>query len=39
MIHVGTEERQQMKTIQERMCEEELVKEKVDEDGNRWTKA
>lgn len=27
-----------MKTIQERMAEEERVKELVDENGNRWTK-
>ncbi len=27
-----------MKTIQERMAEEERVKELVDESGNRWTK-
>ena len=26
------------KSIQERMAEEELVKERVDEEGNRWTK-
>ena len=27
-----------MKTVQERMAEEELVRERVDEEGNRWTK-
>jgi len=27
-----------MKTIQERMAEEERVKERVDEQGHRWTK-
>ncbi len=36
---MGTEETRKMKTVQERMCEEELVKEKIDEDGNRWTKS
>lgn len=36
---MGTEETKMMKTVQERMSEEELVQEKIDEDGNRWTKA
>jgi len=27
------------KTVQERMAEEELVREKIDEEGNRWIKA
>ena len=27
-----------MKTIQERMAAEDRVKERVDEEGNRWTK-
>ena len=35
---MGTGEREQIKTIQERMAEEELVKERIDEEGNRWTK-
>jgi len=29
----------QSKTIQERMAEEELVKEKIDDQGRRWRKA
>lgn len=28
----------QIKTIQERMAEEELVKERIDDEGNRWRK-
>ena len=32
------EHKEQIKTIQERMAEEELVKERVDEEGSRWTK-
>jgi len=28
----------QIKTIQERMAEEALVKERIDNEGNRWTK-
>jgi len=35
---VGTGERKQIKSIQERMAEEDLVKERIDEQGNRWTK-
>ena len=35
---MGTEQSEQMKTIQERMAEEGLGKERVDEEGNRWTK-
>jgi len=29
----------QNKSIQERMAEEALVKERIDDEGNRWTKA
>jgi len=29
----------QIKSIQERMAEEALVKERIDDEGNRWTKA
>ena len=32
------EQEDRIKTIQERMDEEDLVKERIDEDGNRWTK-
>ena len=35
---MGTGEREQIKTIQERMAEEDLVKERIDGQGNRWTK-
>jgi hypothetical protein len=35
---VDVQQEDHIKTIQERMAEEELVKEKVDENGNRWTK-
>ena len=27
-----------IKTVRERMAEEEIIKERVDEEGNRWTK-
>ena len=33
------EQKEEGKTVRERMAEEELVKEKIDEDGNRWIKA
>ena len=32
------EESNQGKTIQERIAEEELVQEKIDEEGNKWKK-
>lgn len=32
------EESSQDKTIRKRMADEELVKEKIDDEGNRWTK-
>jgi len=32
------EQEDQIETIQERMAEEELVKERKDEEGNRWRK-
>lgn len=35
---MGTGKREQIKTIQERMAEEELIKERIHEEGNRWTK-
>jgi hypothetical protein len=35
---VDVQQEDQIKTIQERMAEEELVREKVDKNGNRWTK-
>jgi len=34
-----SEESCESKTIQEKMAEEELVKEKIDAEGNRWRKA
>ena len=33
-----SEEMGQSKTIKERIAEEELVQEKIDEEGNRWKK-
>ncbi len=36
---MGTEAKENGKTVQERMAEEELVREKIDEEGNRWIKA
>ena len=33
-----SEEGNQGKTIQERIAEEELVQEKIDEEGNKWKK-
>jgi hypothetical protein len=33
-----SEENSKEKTIHERMADEELVKEKIDDEGNRWTK-
>ena len=33
-----SEESNQGKTIQERIAEEELVQEKIDEEGNKWKK-
>jgi hypothetical protein len=36
---VDVEQEDQIKTIQERMAEEELIKERIDEEGNRWRKA
>jgi len=36
---VDVEQKDQIKTIQERMAEEELIKERIDEEGNRWRKA
>jgi hypothetical protein len=35
---MGCEEKINGKTIQERMAEEELVSERIDEGGNTWTK-
>jgi hypothetical protein len=35
---VISEENNQDKIIQERMADEALVKEKIDDEGNRWTK-
>jgi hypothetical protein len=35
---MASEENEPMKTVQERMAEEELVKERIDEDGNKWSK-
>ena len=32
------EKAEKKKTVQERMAEEELVKEKIDKEGNRWIK-
>ena len=32
------EDQGKFKTVQERMAEEELVQERIDEDGNRWNK-
>jgi hypothetical protein len=36
---VDVEQKDQIKIIQERMAEEELIKERIDEEGNRWRKA
>ena len=36
---MDAEQKDQIKTIQERMAEEELIKERIDEEGNRWRKA
>ena len=36
---MDVEQKDQIKTIQERMAEEELVKERIDVEGNRWRKA
>ena len=36
---MDVEQKDQIKTIQERMAEEELIKERIDEEGNRWRKA
>ena len=36
---MGSEEDFEDKTIREKMAEEELVKEKIDVEGNRWRKA
>jgi len=36
---VDVEQEDQIKTIQERMAEEELIKERIDVEGNRWRKA
>lgn len=36
---MDVEQEDQIKTIQERMAEEELIKERIDEEGNRWRKA
>jgi len=36
---VDVEQKDQIKTIQERMAEEELIKERIDVEGNRWRKA
>lgn len=32
------EENDHMRTVQERMAEEELVRERIDEEGNKWSK-
>lgn len=32
------EENGPLKTVQERMAEEELIRERIDEDGNAWSK-
>ena len=34
-----SEDAPQSKTVRERMAEEELVREKIDKEGNRWRKA
>jgi len=36
---VDVEQKDQIKTIQERMAEEELIRERIDVEGNRWRKA
>jgi hypothetical protein len=36
---VASDESREDKTISEKMAEEELVKEKIDAEGNRWRKA
>lgn len=36
---MDVEQEDQIKTIQERMAEEEFIKERIDEEGNRWRKA
>ena len=36
---MDVEQKDQIKTIQERMAEEELIKERIDVEGNRWRKA
>ena len=35
---MASEENDHHKTIRQRMAEEELVKERIDEDGNKWRK-
>jgi hypothetical protein len=35
---MASEENEHHKTIRQRMTEEELVKERIDEDGNKWRK-
>ena len=37
-IKVDVRQEDQVKTIQERMTEEALVKERIDEEGNKWKK-
>ena len=36
---MDVEQKDQIKTIQERMAEEELIKERIDVEGSRWRKA
>ena len=38
MTKVTRHEIDQGKTVRERMAEEEAIRERVDKDGNRWTK-
>jgi len=38
LIQVTHHEVEQGKTVRQRMAEEETIREKVDEDGNRWAK-
>ena len=36
---MDVEQKDQIKSIQERMAEEELIRERIDAEGNRWRKA
>ena len=35
---MANQQRRKMKSIQERMSEEALIKERIDEEGNKWEK-